>query len=74
MNNKHFNQFKSYASGTSGGSKGILPIVLGLGLLWLGSQSVYSVDIGHYAIKFNKIWGITPDRYREGYNFKIPII
>jgi hypothetical protein len=43
MNNKHFNQFKNYASGsTAGGSKGIVPLILGLGLLWLGSQSIYS--------------------------------
>jgi prohibitin 1 len=34
-----------------------------------------AVDVGHYAIKFNKLWaGLTPNRYREGYNFKFPII
>lgn len=32
------------------------------------------VDVGHYAIKFNKFTGLSPHRYREGYNFKIPII
>jgi len=37
--------------------------------------SLIAVDIGHYAIKFNKLWGgLTPNRYREGYNFKFPII
>jgi prohibitin 2 len=32
------------------------------------------VDIGHYAIKFNKLLGLTANRYREGYNFKLPFI
>ena len=32
------------------------------------------VDVGHYAIKFNRLMGLTADRYREGYNFKFPII
>jgi len=33
------------------------------------------VDVGHYAIKWNKLYGgLTPFRYREGYNFKMPII
>lgn len=33
------------------------------------------VDVGHYAIKFNKLWGgLSPIRYKEGINFKIPII
>ncbi len=32
------------------------------------------VDVGHFAIKFNKFTGLSPTRYKEGYNFKIPII
>lgn len=32
------------------------------------------VDVGHYAIKFNKFTGLSAQRYREGYNFKFPII
>ncbi len=84
MNSKGFNQFKSFINqkGPSSGGKNILPIVLGFGLLWLAQSSIYygsflfiPVDIGHYAIKFNKLWGgLTPNRYREGYNFKIPFI
>lgn len=67
MNSKGFNQFKSFvnAPGGTGGKKGIVPIVLGLGLLWLANQSIYYVDVGHYAIKFNKLWGgLTAARYR----------
>ena len=43
MNSKGFNQFKSFvnAPGGTGGKKGIIPIVLGLGLLWLANQSIY---------------------------------
>lgn len=32
------------------------------------------VDVGHYAIKFNKLTGLSPIRYSEGYNFKFPYI
>jgi regulator of protease activity HflC (stomatin/prohibitin superfamily) len=36
---------------------------------------IIPVDVGHYAIKFNKLLGgLSAERYREGYNFKIPII
>ncbi len=42
MNNKHFNQFKSYVntSGSTGG-RGLFPILVGLGLLWLAKSSIY---------------------------------
>ena len=30
--------------------------------------------VGHYAIKFNKLFGLSPQVYREGYNLKIPFI
>jgi prohibitin 2 len=33
-----------------------------------------TVDVGHYAIKFNKLTGLSPQVYKEGYNFKIPVI
>jgi hypothetical protein len=33
------------------------------------------VDVGHYAVKWNKLWGgLTPYRYKEGYNFRFPFI
>ena len=32
------------------------------------------VDVGHYAIKFNKLTGLSPHRYKEGFNFKIPLL
>ena len=47
---------------------------------WLNLQFItvllilISVDVGHYAIKFNKLFGLSANRYREGYNFKIPFI
>jgi len=76
MNSKGFNQFKSFVNqgGSSSGGKGFLPLVLGFGLLWLAQSSIYYVDVGHYAIKFNKLFGLTSNRYREGYNFKLPFI
>ena len=42
MNNKQFNQFKSFVnqSGSAGG-RGLLPILLGLGLVWLAKSSIY---------------------------------
>ena len=59
----------------------ILPSLALLGLGYLLKDSIYygkrvinSVDVGHYAIKFNKLTGLSPQRYREGFNFKIPII
>lgn len=30
--------------------------------------------MGHYAIKFNKLFGLSPQVYREGYNLKLPFI
>lgn len=44
MNSKHFNQFKSFVNqpgAGSGGSKGLFPILVGLGLLWLAKSSIY---------------------------------
>jgi len=32
------------------------------------------VDVGHFAIKFNKLSGLSPKTYKEGFNFKIPIL
>ena len=32
------------------------------------------MDVGHFAIKFNKFYGLSPKSYKEGFNFKIPII
>jgi hypothetical protein len=43
MNNKGFNQFKSFMNkgASSAGGKGFLPLVLGFGLLWLAQSSIY---------------------------------
>lgn len=44
-------------------------LFLGIGIL---RGSIYSVDTGHKAFKFNKISGVGETTYREGLNFKIP--
>ena len=55
-------------------------LLCGLGYLafnsyYYGKPSLNLVDVGHYAIKFNKLTGgLTTNTYREGYNLKIPII
>ena len=44
MNNKGFNQFKSFVNqgaSSAGGGKGLLPLAFGLGLLWLANSSIY---------------------------------
>jgi prohibitin 2 len=38
----------------------------------LGKASVYYVDTGHKAIKFNKLMGVRPEVYREGFHLKMP--
>ena len=48
---------------------------------WLSTHTImvlrmlFVVDVGHYAIKFNKLSSaLSPVVYREGFNFKIPFI
>jgi len=50
MNNKNFNQLKSFLNSSKGstGQKGLIPIVLGLGLLWLANQSIYYGKFNFY--------------------------
>lgn len=50
---------------------GIFGIV---GTAMLFRSSIYYVEPGHRAFKFNAINGVREDVYREGYNFKIPFI
>jgi hypothetical protein len=69
--NKHFNNMGN--AGLQNPRSIAIALLLG-GLLYLGSSCVYYVDIGHYAIKFNRLFGLSAHRYREGYNLKIPII
>lgn len=42
--------------------------------IYYGTYSCNAVDVGHYAIKFNKFTGLSPIRYSKGYNFKMPVI
>ena len=80
MNSQSFNnaygQFQKNFKGPSIGGA----LLIGLGLLALksyyyGTIIINLVDVGHYAIKFNKLSSsLSPVLYREGYNFKIPFI
>lgn len=76
MNSKGFKNFTSKGASSFGsmGPKSLIPLIAGGALLFALSQSIYYVDVGHYAIKFNKFTGLSAQRYREGYNFKFPII
>jgi prohibitin 2 len=52
------------------------PVILGGTALVGGSvllnSSVYSVDAGHLAIKYNRLTGVGSTTYREGVQFKLP--
>lgn len=84
MNSKGFKNFsKGFNAANMKGSdpKAMLPLLLFGGLAYLLKDCIYYgtsfynlVDVGHYAIKFNKLFGLSPQRYREGYNFKWPIV
>lgn len=39
---------------------------------WGVYNSIYSVDAGHKAVVFNRLLGVKPTIYSEGYNFTIP--
>lgn len=52
------------------------PLLAGVGLLagggYFANKSIYSVDAGHLAIKYNRFSGLGSDTYREGIHFCIP--
>ena len=48
--------------------------ILGFSALYFVSEFVYTVDVGHNALKFNILSGLQPKIYREGWNFKLPYI
>lgn len=48
--------------------------ILGLSAFYFVSEFVYTVDVGHYALKFNIFTGLQPKIYKEGWNFKIPFV
>ncbi len=79
---KNFNNFASQMKGGNS-SRTILSLLLLGGLLSVGTSCFYYgiqrnyclVEVGHYAIKFNRLWGgLGKERYREGYNLKWPFI
>jgi len=43
-------------------------------LYGLGKASIYYVDTGHKAFKFNKIAGVRETTFKEGWHLKIPMI
>ena len=73
------NAFKNFQKGFKGPSIGGA-LLMGLGFIALNSYYYGTimadlVDVGHYAIKFNKLSNVlSPVVYREGYNFKIPFV
>ena len=79
MNSQQFQQFNNFGKHLKGFSLSGL-LLLGFGYLALNSYYYGNfvfilVDVGHYAIKFNKLTGgLTTNIYREGYNLKLPII
>jgi prohibitin 2 len=57
---------------TTVGTKGI-PLIAGVaGIAWLGNNSIYTVDAGHLAIKYNRLSGVGTQTYREGVHFAVP--
>jgi prohibitin 2 len=60
-------------AGTTGAlGLGVLLLMTGGSFFYTGKQTLILVDIGHYALKFNKITGLGKTVYREGWNVKIP--
>lgn len=45
-----------------------------MGGVSLFKSAVYYVEPGHRAVKFNAIFGVQEQVYREGWNFKLPLI
>eukprot|EP01130_Rhizamoeba_saxonica_P000242 TRINITY_DN10223_c0_g1_i1.p1 TRINITY_DN10223_c0_g1~~TRINITY_DN10223_c0_g1_i1.p1 ORF type:complete len:303 (-),score=68.45 TRINITY_DN10223_c0_g1_i1:29-937(-) len=58
------------------GPASILPLLMGgaIALSSMAYNSMYNVEGGHAAVKFNKIFGIRPEVYEDGTHFKIPFI
>merc|ERR1719433_2173448 len=52
------------------------PLAASAGVLagggWVLSNSVYTVDAGHVAIKYNRMSGVGSSTFREGVHFLIP--
>lgn len=46
----------------------------GVAALAIFRGGIFYVEPGHRAFKFNKISGVQEKIYREGYNFKIPLL
>ena len=68
MNRNSFNEFRKSLK-----PQHIIGLV-GLSALYFVSEFVYTVNVGHRALKFNILSGLQPKIYREGWNFKLPFI
>lgn len=53
-----------------------LPVVASLGVLgggaYAANNAVYTVEAGHFALKYNRLSGVGTSTFREGINFRIP--
>lgn len=83
MNSKGFKNFSRNLNTNNFGSnpRALLPLAVGGALAYLLYKGIYYgktftilVDVGHFAIKFNKLSGLSPKTYKEGFNFKIPVL
>jgi prohibitin 2 len=67
-----FDMSKIIATATKAGA----PLIGGAAALaggsWLVTNSIYTVEAGHQAIKYNRLSGIGADAYREGVHFRMP--
>ena len=58
----------------AGPAKAGFALAAGLGLTWLGFQSLFNVEGGHRAVKFNVFTGISNTVYNEGTHFLLPYV
>lgn len=69
-------QFEKVGQMLAGLGKSGAPLVLGVGGLagvaWVGSKSMYNIDPGHSAIKYNRLSGLGNLQYGPGLNFMLP--
>eukprot|EP00812_Abedinium_dasypus_P015188 NODE_877_length_1330_cov_43.408627.p3 GENE.NODE_877_length_1330_cov_43.408627~~NODE_877_length_1330_cov_43.408627.p3 ORF type:complete len:156 (+),score=37.12 NODE_877_length_1330_cov_43.408627:3-470(+) len=67
---------ESLAKALANAAKAGGPVLVGGATLLGGAtfiqSSIYAVDAGHLAIKYNRLTGVGSDVYREGIHFRLP--